>query len=321
MFDVSVVIPARDAGATLAATLDALDQQTLDRSRFEVIVVDDGSVDDTAAVATRPGVTLVRRPAPSGAGEARNAGVAQAAAELLAFTDADCRPTPSWLAEGLNALDSADLVQGAVAPDPGPEPRPYDRWVSISEDDGTYTTASLFVKRAFFQQVGGFQVPPLHDNGRLAVDAQGKRAPVGEDTWLGWRLRRAGARPAFAPDAMVHHAVLRRGAAEYISEHARRRHAPGFLLAIPELRRASFVWRGLFVNRRSPLVDLAVAGILVAALTRDGRPLTVAAPYGALVARDAARLGPRVTGARVVADAVGFVALMSGNVRYRTLLL
>src|SRR5947208_559248 len=109
----SVIIPARDAEPTLDRTLTSICEQELDRP-FEVLVVDDGSRDETAAIARRyePLVSVIELPQGAGPGAARNRGVTEARAPVLAFTDADCFATPSWLACGLDALKQADLVQG-----------------------------------------------------------------------------------------------------------------------------------------------------------------------------------------------------------------
>jgi len=97
---VSVVIPARDAAATLARAIAALRDQTL--PDWEAIVVDDGSRDETAAVAAEwaarePRLRSVGQPH-AGAGAARNRGVAEARGDWLLFLDAD-----DWLAG--NALE------------------------------------------------------------------------------------------------------------------------------------------------------------------------------------------------------------------------
>src|SRR4051812_24734378 len=128
---VSVVIPARNAEATIRATLDALAAQQAD-APFEVIVVDDGSTDGTVA-ATRQAPLDVRVVASRGrgAGAARNAGVAAARAEVIAFTDADCAPDPGWLREGLTALEGRDLVQGAVLPRADVAVGPWDRTLAV----------------------------------------------------------------------------------------------------------------------------------------------------------------------------------------------
>lgn len=104
--DVSVVIPARDAAGTLARALrSVLDQAP---PPAEVIVVDDASRDDTAALAeSTPGVTVIRLPAPSGAAAARNAGIAAATRPYVAFQDADDEWLPGKLARQM-ALFAAD---------------------------------------------------------------------------------------------------------------------------------------------------------------------------------------------------------------------
>ena len=124
---VSVIIPARDAAATLPRTLSSLEKQELDVA-FEVIVVDNGSTDETAELAEshslRPRV--IRRTRGEGPAAARNEGAAAAFGSVLAFTDSDCEPAPTWLAQGLLALSNVDLVQGAVRPPPDVNRGPYE---------------------------------------------------------------------------------------------------------------------------------------------------------------------------------------------------
>ena len=115
----SVVIPAFNCASTLGKTLEALGAQDLGEP-FEVIVVDDGSDDATVAVGEASALDVrILRQHQQGPGPARNLGAEAAVGTALAFTDADCMPTASWLREGLEALAGAELVQGAVRPDPG----------------------------------------------------------------------------------------------------------------------------------------------------------------------------------------------------------
>ena len=90
---VSVVIPAYNAAATLAATLDSVLAQTY--PHIEIVVVDDGSRDDTAGVLARyaPRVRAIRQ-ANGGLAAARNAGLSAATGEFIALLDADdlCEP-------------------------------------------------------------------------------------------------------------------------------------------------------------------------------------------------------------------------------------
>jgi len=103
---VSVVIPVFNGARTLADCLRGVAAQTLPAADFEVIVVDDGSTDATAAVASGFGTLL--RQAHRGAASARNTGVRAAHGEWVAFTDADCIPTRGWLQALLAAVHAAD---------------------------------------------------------------------------------------------------------------------------------------------------------------------------------------------------------------------
>ena len=309
----SVILPARDAAATLPRALSALKAQQLNGG-FEVLVVDDGSSDSTAAIAESAGAPVrCIRVARAGPAAARNAGVAAADAEFLAFTDADCFPAPGWLDAGVRALGSADLVQGLVVPDPEAQVGPYDRSLWIDRRSGLWETANLFVRRESFERVGGFE--------EWLTPRVGKA--MGEDVWLGWRLVRDGARTAFCPDAVVHHAVFAGVPAGYVEERRRLEHFPEMVRRMPELR-GTLCWNRLFLSRRSAAFDVAVAGLMAAAITRRVKPLAAVVPYAASTARRARPYGPAapsVASVYAVADAVGLLALLRGSVSARSLLL
>ncbi len=309
---VSVITPARDAAATLPALLGALRAQTYDD--FELILVDDGSSDDTRAIAeAHPVVTTVVDGGGRGPGAARNAGVAASSGEVIAFTDADCEPSPDWLVRGLAALDAgADLVQGTVVP-AGPC-GPWDRTVRVGRFSHLYETANLLVRRSLFEELGGFE-PWLSPK---------RSKELAEDVWLGWRAARSGARTAFAEDAVVAHAVFPGTPQTYVSERLRRRFFPEMARRIPELRE-TFFWRRWFINRRSALFDLAVAaGVLALALRR--RPLAALLALGATVpylgeARRTAGGSWVVLAVQVAGDVAGAAGLVAGSARARSVLL
>jgi glycosyltransferase involved in cell wall biosynthesis len=300
----SVVVPARDAAGTLGATLAGLSAQT--RAPHEVIVVDDGSSDATVAIAeASPVVTRVERARGEGPGAARNAGAAVATGDVLAFLDADCVPLPGWLAAGIGALDDADLVQGRTTPPPGEPLGPFDRTLWVTAPWGLFETANMFVTRALFDSLGGFE-PWL---------SPARSKELAEDVWFGWRAVRGGARTAFCDEALVHHAVFERGPRDYVAERLRLRYFPAMAARIPELR-GTFFHRRVFLTPRSAAFDAALAGLVVAAASRRPWPLALALPYARI-----ARRRPRAWPVDVAADAVGLAALVAGSIRARSVVL
>ena len=315
----SVVVPAHDAEATIGDTLEGLAAQELDDvgdGSLEVIVVDDGSSDRTAEIAEASGAHVVRGTR-QGPAAARAAGVAESTAPLLAFVDADCVPEPGWAASGIAALASADLVQGRVVPDPGARLGPFDRTLWVSEDAGLYQTANLLISRHAYERAGGFEswVDPSSDS----------RGHFGEDVLLGWAARRAGARAAFCPDAVVRHAVFPRGPAEYVAERSRLAYFPELARRVPELR-TSVLRARVFLSARTALLDLAVAAVALAVMGR--RPLLALAtlPYARMLVAEARhrsrdRSAALVAAADLAADLAGLAALVRGSVRARSPLL
>lgn len=332
---VSVVVPARDATQTLGRTLDALRAQRLDAG-FEVVVVDDGSRDATAALAERYGplVTVLCNPSSRGPGAARNLGVSVASAPVIAFTDADCFPAADWLANGLAGLERADVVQGAVVPDPSVTRTPFDRTVVVDRDRGLYQTANLFVRRDVFERAGGFRDWVLEREAtrrrprRWAEDGRrGRvaRTPIGEDTAFAWAARRAGARVAFAADAVVHHEIVPGTLRDEIEDRWHwARDMPGVVRQVPELRGAG-LYRRWFFHSRTANFDLALASVAVAALTRSVLPLAGTAGYARWVRREAlSGQGPdpvRAAAGMIAADTVTFLGLIVGSATWRAVVL
>lgn len=319
MAAVSVIVPARDAAATLGALLDALAAQDPlpGGLAVEVVIADDGSTDTTAAIArAHPVVDRLVQAGGVGPGGARNAAITVAGGAVLAFTDADCVPEPGWLRAATAALDAgADVVQGAVVP-AGPV-GPFDRTVRAGGLTGLFETANLVVRADHVARIGGFE-PWLSPR---------RSKELGEDVWLGWRLQRAGASVVFAAEARVAHAVFPGTPWTFVAEHARLRFFPVMVDRIPELR-ATLAYRGIFLHRRAAAFDLAATGLLATlALRGPARraPALLVLPYARHVWRAARPWGRRrgllVAGAQVAADAVGAGALLAGSVRARRPLL
>ena len=187
---------------------------------------------------------------------------------MLAFTDADCVPSPGWLAAGLRALEGADLVQGRVDPDPRAPRQPWDRTLSVTAPWGLFESANLFVDRAWFGRVGGFSTGIATRDGR----------PFAEDVFLGWAMRDAGARTAFAPAARVEHAVVARPAAAFVAERRRLRHFPEIARRAPGIR-DTLLRRRIFLPGSTAAFEAAALATVAAAVTRSPLPMVAALPY------------------------------------------
>jgi hypothetical protein len=216
----------------------------------------------------------------------------------------------------LSSLERADIVQGLVLPDPTAVVGPFDRTIWITFEVGLFETANLFVKRAVFDCVGGFE--------EWIRPRRGKA--LAEDTWFGYRARRCGAASTFCEQALAHHAVFVRGWWEYALERRRLAYFPAMAHQMPELRQA-FLHRRVFLNQRTAKLDLALGGGILALTLSSTLPLVATVPYFRALQSHANRVrptGPRpvvIAAVDVVADAIGFAAMAVGSVRYRSLVL
>ena len=210
---VSVVVPVYNGEGTVAACIESLLGQAYPADRYEVIVVENGSTDATSEVVSRYPVRLLHSPV-RGPAAARNLGMCQSQADIVAFTDADCIAHPRWLLE-LSRLYAIDPdvagVGGAILAYAHCERTDVERfldehpplinWVSSADQYLPHLlTANASYRRALLHRVGGFN--PYH----LAAD----------DVDLSWRLQvELGARLAYAPKAVVyhHHRATRAGLA------------------------------------------------------------------------------------------------------------
>ena len=211
MAQVTVVLPTYRRPAAVARALAGLERQE-GAPDFEVLVVDNDPAPH-ATVVLPPGLSgrVVHEPVP-GAAAARNRGLREAAAPVLALLDDDVVPEPGWLAALAAPVlaGRADLTGGRVVLDPqvprprwlapglegyltsldlGPEQRPL-------ADGETLLTASLLTRTALLRESGGFDA---------RLGPRGRTQLVGDDVQVVRDLRRAGARATWVPEATVVH--------------------------------------------------------------------------------------------------------------------
>jgi len=240
---VSVVIPTRDRFDLVLDALKGLAQQTLDQERYEVIVVDNGSADNTyERLIERQhsfpfSLKVVRSPvSDKGPAPARNFGVQSARGDVIAFTDSDCRPANEWLEKGLEAFsDSAiDLVTGIVdfKPEQLDELGFFSRKTVVSSfEHPTYPTANAFYRKSTFLKHSGFDVSLSFPN----ILGQAVEAA---DTDLAWRIKEAGSKNLFVSEAIVFHEVQVVTPREWMMEPLRLFLVPALVKTHPGMRAA-----------------------------------------------------------------------------------
>jgi glycosyltransferase involved in cell wall biosynthesis len=313
---ISVVVPTRDRAERLERLLAALCLQTVGPEAFEVIVVDDASRDATPAVlerASSDGSVRLRslvRESSRGPAAARNQGWLLAKADLIAFVDDDCEPSPEWLERLVAAAREhpGSIIAGPTTPIPTEAERlgPFARTRDLPEPDEWFATCNIAYPRDLLGRLDGF-------------DERFTEA-LGEDTDLGWRAREIGAQLHFEPAAAVHHAVdeigpvaaLREALIGADSVYAFRRH--------PELRRRT-LRHGFVRNPALPRLVLALLGLVLGRRNRSARLLAL--PYAVSVARRCAGpgAGPAHAPFFVAYDALALTTALRGSARHRTLVL
>ena len=196
---VSVIVCSYNGGKTLAACLESLGK--LNYPRYEIILVDDGSTDDTAEIAERfPNVRYIHQ-TNHGLSFARNTGARAAKGEVLAYTDSDCMADADWLYYLIGTLVSENFA-GVGGPNVSP---PAQDWIQacVAGAPGgpshvllTDTVAehipgcNMAFYRWAFENVGGFDV---------------EYRKAGDDVDFCWRLQQAGCVIGFSPAAIVWH--------------------------------------------------------------------------------------------------------------------
>ena len=252
--ELSLVVTVRNEAARLPTLLDALGRQTLPTRRYELLVVDDASEDDTRAIAGRhPGAQVIALPAHAGLPAGRNVGVRWALAPVIVFTDGDCVPSADWLERGLERLreTGAEILAGGIDMPLSSHPSIaalVDATVYFDQEGytraGFGAGANLWISREVFERFGLF-------NERVGM--------YGDEAELCQRAVRGGARLVYAPDVSLVHPprwrlrdLVRKSYLQGRGGAAHRRFGSG---ALHEQRPLFLSWRSYAPRRRIRGVD------------------------------------------------------------------
>src|SRR5512142_1306611 len=196
----SIVIPVRNCERTLARCLEAVTASE-GFADFEVIVVDDGSTDTSAEIASRFPVRLIRCATGSGPAAALNRGASEARSPRLVFVDSDVFVRPDTIDRLLRTLDDAPAAFGSYDPEPFHDnfATVFYHTLSCRSIADTSTQTSVFytycaaIWRHIFLDLGGFDT-------RFTL-------ATFEDMELGCRLAERGLRCIHREEILVTHAV------------------------------------------------------------------------------------------------------------------
>lgn len=245
-----------------------------------------------------------------GAARARNFGWRSTDAELVLFTDDDCRAAPDWARELASAMENGemDIVQGRTRPD-GRDPvpmGPWDRTLRISRWSGLFETCNIGYRRAVLEATGGFD----------------ETFPAGEDTDLGLRAMAEGARVSFAESAVVEHTIWRQDFRRYVRVRLRSVHLVPLVKRHPVLRRRLPL--RIFWQRSHAKTAIGLAACVFAGVVHLAAPPVVIIVWILVKTRNVSgtwRHRLSLAGLRLVAGVTEVTVMAVVSVRHRSLLL
>ena len=195
----SVVVCSYNGGKTLGRCLDSLKQ--VDYPDYEVILVDDGSTDDTQSIAAKHPWIVDIRQENKGLSFARNVGAHAAKGDVIVYTDSDCMADPDWLYHLIGTLLSGEYA-GVGGPNISP---PAENWVQACVSAAPGGPSHVLLTDVVAEHIPGCNMA-FH---RRAFDLVGGFDPeyrkAGDDVDFCWRLQQAGGVIAFSPAAIVWH--------------------------------------------------------------------------------------------------------------------
>lgn len=217
---ISVIVPAYQAGNLIDRCLEALECQTVPRESYEILVVDDGSRDETVdRVRSHDGVRLLNQ-AHAGPAAARNRGAEHARGDVLLFTDCDCEPAPDWIERMVTPLRSDGIV-GVKGAYRSRQRETVARFVQMEYEDKYERMARQEYIDFIDTYAAGYRRDVYVAN--RGFDPTFPEASV-EDQEFSFRLAGLGYRMVFVPEAHVYH----RGHARNLRTYWQRKFKIGF---------------------------------------------------------------------------------------------
>jgi glycosyltransferase involved in cell wall biosynthesis len=318
--EISVVVASHDRPVRLRWLLNALEEQTLPRERWEVIVAHDSEGPETDKLLTthplaQDGTLRYVKLPPSSAppGANRNAALELARAPVIAFTDDDCRPPADWLARALHAArrHPGAIVQGHTTKDPAESnilnaPHTHSQW--IVPPSPWAECCNIVYPKELIERAGGFRVETY----------------TGEDTDLAMRCKALGAEYVGEPSLVNYHAIGEISFLRMLRGLWRWQDLPVLIKRHPEMRKAFPMW--IFWKRAHVWLPGFLAGLWLG--HRRGLQWTVlCVPY---VAHTMPTHGTHPRGryrnlmempSKLAVTITEFVVLVIGSIRHRSLLI
>lgn len=201
---VSIVVAVYNRADDIGSCIESLLGLNYPRSKYEIIVVDDASEDGTPAVVSQYDVRLIKQPHNVGQSAARNAGVAAAQGEIVAFIDSDCIAEPVWLSELVPYFqDSRNALVGGYVSS-------FFRQSILDRYEEAKSPLNMGEKTLFGSgEASDFYVPTcnmlVRRDVHLRVGGLNEDLRVGEDVDFCWRLKEQGFRLIYVPRGRVGH--------------------------------------------------------------------------------------------------------------------
>ncbi len=206
----SIIIPTHNSELTIENCINSLTSQSYPREKFEIIVVDDGSTDNTTRIAKNAGADRIIITEPCFQGKARNIGVENANAHLLGFIDSDCEAKDDWVKTIVKELETLHAISGPIE-----NGNPYSK-IAWAEYFVEFCAFNEFRKRMIIRTMPGCNIACSKE---VFTKAGGfSEEPLSEDIMFGQCLRRKGFQQFFVPELQIRH-LCRTDSNKFLDNH------------------------------------------------------------------------------------------------------